>query len=246
MNFVDTVYNDTLQKISRQLKDKLLNSSTQEKIKTEINTNWNSSFKILSNTLMAIITVVVEKNIPSISVIETNDDEFGAKLSYSEPDSTVYVDIKSLAHTSGIFKILRLKDKVAFIEDFLIYVINQVMHELIHYYDVIEKRKTTSFDDIYRAKMKLIAKVKSDLDDQDYLEDESEMKSFSHGIIQNLKLKGYTQNEVLQIINIGKDSEGFEPSEDFSGYYNRKDTIKNWPVFVKLLRDYATKHWEEI
>jgi len=252
MNFFSTIdegtiHNSVISAISKQLKDKLLSTRISEKIQTEINTNYQKHLIFSSQTLFAVLAGVIEENIPEISVTETNKSEqLNAAFIYREREFEITFNPMSIARDTGLIKILNKKGKIEFIDDFLIACINAATHEIIHYYDMKKKRQKLSYADLERISRKNIVKIESDLSEIEYLNTPEEMMSFSHGVVIDLKLQGYTQDEVLGIINTGVDKEGFKSSKDLTRYIGSKSNLSNWKKFMRYMYDYATKYWEEI
>ncbi len=221
------LYDDKLKSILYSLKTKLLNDNISEKIKTEINFNWQKTNEIRSITLVTIIENVISKYIDNISITVNNHiSEFGY---FKDLDNSyeLGLNILALAKESGVLKSLKLKDKISYIDDFLIQCIDAVLHEMVHYLQSKTRPK--------------LVKVYSK---NDYFNDKDELMSFAAEITSNLKSQGYTKKQAMDIIQKGEDEEGFKSSKILN-LYKKMPKVKNWKTFMKYIYGYLEK-WDDL
>ncbi len=226
------LYDDKLKSILYSLKSKLLDDNISEKITNEINFNWQKTNEIKSMTLITIIENVVSKYVDNISVTVNNHmPEFG----HFEDLGGSYdlcLNILALAKEAGISKSLRVKNKVTYIDDFLIQCIDTCLHEMVHY---LQMGTRTKLDN------KTINRIYSK---DDYFNRKDELMSFAAEIISNLKSQGYTKKQAVDIIQKGEDDEGFKSSKIYN-LYKKIPKVKNWKTFMKYIYGYLEK-WNDL
>lgn len=226
------LYDDKLKSILYSLKSKLLNDNISERITNEINFNWQKTNEIKSMTLITVIENVISKYVDNISVTVNNHMlEFG-HFEDLGGNYNLCLNILALAKESGILKSLRIKNKVAYIDDFLIQCIDTSLHEMIHYLQM----KTRDGLDRDTAN-KIYSK-------DDYFNKKDELMSFAAELVSNLKSQNYTKKQAIDIIQKGEDEEGFKSSKIYN-LYRKIPRVKNWKTFMKYIYGYLEK-WGDL
>lgn len=227
------LYDDKTKSILYSLKSKLLDKRIIEKIKNEININWNATNEIKSITLITIIQNIITKYIENITVsIDNHMEELGYIEDLKNGNYNLCLNILALAKESGIIKILRIKDKVLYIEDFLIKCIDTCFHELIHF---LQMKVRSTLDN--NTQNKIYSK-------DEYFNRKDELMSFAAELVSDLKSQGYTKRQTIEIIQKGEDEEGFKSSRIYN-LYKKFPKITNWKIFMKYIYKYLER-WDDL
>lgn len=227
------LHDDKTKSILYSLKSKLLDERIVDKIKNEININWNSTNEIKSMTLITIIQNVVSKYIENITVsVDNHMEEFGHMQDLTDGNYSLCLNILALAKESGISKILRIKDEVVYIEDFLIQCIDTCFHELVHF---LQMRTRLTLDN------STLNKIYSK---DEYFNRKDELMSYAAELVSNLKSQGYTKKQAIEIIQKGEDEEGFKSSKIYN-LYRKIPKIENWNTFMKYIYKYLER-WDDL
>lgn len=226
------LYDDKVQSIIYSLKSTLLNDKIVEKIRKEINIHWQSTNEIKSMTLLTVIENVISKHIENISVTVDNHMQEYGHFQDLNGSYDLCLNILALAKESGISKVLRRNDSVAYIEDFLIQCIDTCFHELTHY---LQMKTRAGLDN------KTLNKIYSK---DDYFNQKDELMSFAAELVSNLKTQGYTKKQAIEIIQKGEDEEGFKSSKIYN-LYRKIPKVKNWKTFMKYIYRYF-EEWDRL
>lgn len=230
MNFIGAITESVLLDVElartiAELKLKLLNGKIKERITNEINKNWIEKNTLESETLKYFMQKIVSSNYDLTVKIDNTLDYYGE---FDPDDRTIVINLKETAKEMGLFKIMKIKNRIVFIDDFILDIINTLSHELTHY----AQFKTRQFKVLNMIKNKM-----------EYSDDKEEMMSFAIGIAQTIKGSNFTKDEALDIISL-KDDDFYQ--KDLKDFVRMKSHLKNWKTFLRYLYDYIQNHWEEL
>jgi len=230
--FEGVLYDDKIKSILYSLKSTLLSEKISDKIKSEIIFNWRQTNEIKSMTLITIIENAMSEYFEDISVTINNKMEELAHFQDLRGSYDLCLNIHALAKESEILKVLKLKNSVAYIEDFLILCIDTCLHEIIHYLQMQTRAKLDN---------QTLNKIHSK---DNYFNRKDELMSFAAELLSDLKSQGYTKKQTIEIIQKGEDEEGFKSSKIYN-MYRKIPKIKNWKTFMKYIYNYL-ELWEDL
>ena len=222
------LFSPILSQTISQLKFRLLDPTMKEKIMSELNDNWEYENNFYSDTLESTINEIVTSNYDIQIEIANNIDAYGEFFS---EEKKVLINLKDIAKDLNLFKIMKMKNRISFVDDYIIQIIKVLSHELTHY----AQSKKRQF--------RVLRRISSEFNEE-YLNDKDEMMSFAIEIAESMKSDNFTKDEALDIISLGKSEEYYH--RELKDYMDMKGSLSNWKTFLIYLYRYVNDHWEEL